>query len=183
MSALEDLIKQIQADYPDKSPSLPPVDKWNPPLSGDMDLVIRRNGDWVHEGTVIARHELVRLFSSILKKEGDDYFLVTPVEKWRIQVEDVPFHVTTLEVVEKEGLQVLIFTTSTGDRVIAGPDNPLRVETSESGEPSPYILVRNGMEGLISRPVYYELAELAVTESEEKAAHGVYSLGEFYPLQ
>ncbi len=106
------------------------------------------------------------------------------MEKWRLQVDDVPFLVTRVERVESEGQPVLVFYTSVGDRVIAGPDNPLRVVVDESGEPRPYLLIRGGMEGLLARPVFYRLADFAeLGPGEKKAVHGVYSLGEFFPLE
>jgi len=187
MSSFDEFIQTLQKDIDNGANKLPPVQKWNPELSGDMDLVIQRNGEWIHEGSPIQRHALVKLFSSILKKEGDEYFLVTPVEKWRIQVEDVPFQVTSVEVKKEAARQALVFSTSVGDTVIAGPEHPLRVVTSASGEPAPYLMIRQGMEGLIARSVFYELADIAeletAAEDKKKAVPGVYSLGEFYPLQ
>lgn len=187
MTSFDDFIESLQKNIDNGVQRLPPVEKWHPDLSGDMDILIKRNGDWVHEGTVIQRHTLVKLFSSILKKEGDEYFLVTPVEKWRIQVEDVPFQVTSVEVKKEAARQALVFSTSVGDTVIAGPEHPLRVVTSASGEPAPYLMIRQGMEGLIARSVFYELADIAeletAAEDKKKAVPGVYSLGEFYPLQ
>lgn len=182
---LESLFADVIANQADESPKLPPVDKWNPPLSGDIDIRIARDGQWYHEGDLIQRQGLIGVFSSILKREGDDYFLVTPVEKWRIRVDDVPFHIVSLEVLEREGQQALAFKTATGEHFVAGQQHPLRVEIDrESAEPSPYVMVRNGMEGLISRPVFYQLAELAsVGENTEKAVHGVYSLGCFFALE
>lgn len=164
---------------------LPPVDKWNPPLSGALDIRIARSGEWFHEGDLIRREALVKLFSGILKREGDNYFLVSPVEKWQIQVEDVPFHVVGVESVLRDGQQALLFHTATGDQVVAGAGHPIRVDVNPvSGEPSPYLLIRNNMEGLISRPVFYQLAQLAtVAENKEKAVHGVYSLGCFFALE
>lgn len=191
MTSFDDFIQTLQKDIDNGVNKLPPVQKWNPELSGDMDMLIQRSGEWIHEGSPIQRHALVKLFSSILKKEGDEYFLVTPVEKWRIQVEDVPFQVTAVDVKKEGERQALVFTTSVDDTVIAGPEHPIRVAFSGNGEPSPYLLIRNGMEGLISRSVFYELAEIAEFEEtiqqeigdEKKAVPGVYSLGEFYPLQ
>ncbi|KJS08334.1 MAG: hypothetical protein VR73_05785 [Gammaproteobacteria bacterium BRH_c0] len=182
---LETLFADVLASHEGGNSKLPPVEKWNPELSGDIDIRIARSGEWYHEGDLIRREALVRVFSSILKREGDDYFLVTPVEKWRIRVDDVPFQIVSLEVLEREQQQALVFTTSTGDQVVAGPRHPLRVEIdTATGEPSPYVLVRNGMEGLIARPVFYQLAELATRgEDEKKAVHGVYSLGCFFALE
>lgn len=163
---------------------LPPVDTWNPPLSGDIDIVIERNGDWIHEGSRIKREPLVRLFANILKREGDDYFLVTPVEKWRIQVCDVPFAVIVLDVQHSGAEQALVFTARTGEQVVAGPGNPLRVAVDPvTGEPSPYLLIRKNLEGLIQRSVYYELVEMAETRiNNGKKIYGVTSLGKFFAL-
>lgn len=173
-----------------KSPAgLPPVESWNPPLSGDIDIVITRDGVWHHEGSPIKRQPLVKLFSSILKREGDDYFLVTPVEKWRMQVEDVPFLVVAMECSSDgvNGEQVLSFTTNVNDRVCVGPDNPIRVEVNpETGEPSPYVLIRRSLEGRISRSVYYRLAELAKPIPDGEGcteSYGVSSCGVSFELK
>ena len=179
---LDDICAEAEAAA-ETSTKLPPVELWDPPLSGDIDIRITRNGDWYHEGGLIKRQPLVKLFSSILKREGDDYFLVTPVEKWRIQVEDVPFTVIALERSEDANGQVLRFTTNVEDSVVAGPDNPVRVEADRnSGEPSPYLLIRRNLEGRISRPVYYELVELAEPGPVD-AAYGVSSQGGFFELK
>lgn len=184
MKDLDQLFADISLEISQSNPKLPPTDSWNPPLSGDIDIYIARNGEWFHEGGLIGRQSLVKIFSSILKKEGDDYFLVTPVEKWRIRVEDAPFSIVSLDVVNREDIQLLVFQTSVGDRVVAGPENPLRVANSSSGDLTPYLHVRKGMEGMLSRPVFYRLAELAVSgPDKEKAVQGVYSLGVFFPLE
>ncbi|MCK9469110.1 MAG: DUF1285 domain-containing protein [Porticoccaceae bacterium] len=163
--------------------SLPPVERWNPPLSGDIDIRIDREGHWHHEGDLIEREALVKLFSRILKREGDEHFLVTPVEKWRIAVDVAPFFVTGLEVLEREGHQALVFTTATGDQVVAGPDHPLSVSDSDTGEPQPLLVIRGGMAGLLSRPVFYQLADLVQPgPDDQQQAQGVYSLGQFFPL-
>lgn len=165
---------------------LPPVESWHPPLSGDMPLLIRRDGQWLHEGAVIEREALVRLFACILKREGDEYFLVTPVEKWRIQVEDVPFQVTSLEVLAQgTPEQALVFTTNTGDKIVASADSPLRViSDSDSGEPSPYLRIRRNLEGKLTRAVFYQLAALAKPGgmANEKRL-GVISRGVFFALE
>lgn len=137
---------------------LPPVHLWNPAHSGQIDIVIRKDGVWMHEGAVISREALVRLFSTILRKDPDGYWLVTPVEKLKIVVEDAPFVAIR---VDREG-EGLTFTTNLGDTVTAGPDHPIRVEIDpQTGEPRPYVHVRADLEALITRPVFYELAELA----------------------
>lgn len=172
---IDELKVQLDA-FPENK--LPPVENWNPSLSGEIDIVIKRDGRWFHEGGEIKRHKLVRLFSTILKKEGDDYFLVTPVEKWKISVEDVPFQVVALQVAEKDNQQALLFTTSTEDRVVLSAQHPLRVDVDpQTGEPSPYILVRNGMEGRLNRNTYYQLVEMAMPDSTNPSEYVVTSCG------
>lgn len=164
---------------------LPPVDHWNPPLLGDMDLRIARNGTWHHEGAPIHRERLVRLFASILRQDEDgQYYLVTPVEKWRIRVDDAPFLAIRLDVTGMGANQNLTFTTNVGDLTIAGPEHPLTVEYhTPGGEPSPYVHVRGRLRALLSRAVFVELAEL-VEEQEIASDHfyGVWSQGQFFSL-
>jgi hypothetical protein len=137
---------------------LPPVHLWNPAHVGDIDIVIRLNGEWLHEGAVIGRPALVRLFSTVLRRDPDGICLVTPVEKLRIVVEDAPFVAVA---VERRG-EALTFTTNVGDEVTAGAEHPIRVVTDPTtGEPRPYIHVRAGLDALIARPVFYELVEMA----------------------
>ena len=141
---------------------LPPVDKWNPPFCGDMDLKILRDGRWMYMGTEIKRPAMVRLFSTILRLDSDgEYYLVTPVEKVRIQVEDTPFLIVSMDKLKKENKTSLIFYTSLQDEIILTKKNPISIEVNDKNEPSPYILVRNNLRGLISRSVYYELIEYA----------------------
>jgi len=135
---------------------LPPVHLWNPPNCGEIDIRIRRDGVWVHEGTPIGRPALVRLFSTVLRRDPDGFHLVTPAEKLKISVEDAPFTAIGLE--QADG--VLRFVTNVGDIVEAGPDHAIRVRQGEAGEPRPYVHVRAGLEALILRPVFYELVEL-----------------------
>ena len=157
---------------------LPPVHLWNPPLSGEMDMVIRRDGSWVHEGRVIERAPLVRLFSTILRRDGDDYVLVTPVEKWRIRVEDAPFVAVD---VDRQG-DAVVFTTKVDSHVAAGPDNPVRLEHG-GAEPSPYVHVRGGMEARLDRKTYYRMVALGETRSHEgEEWFGLASNGAFFPL-
>ena len=143
---------------------LPPVHLWNPAHCGEIDIVIKTNGVWFHDGTPIGREALVRLFSTVLRRDPDGFHLVTPVEKLKITVEDAPFVAVRMDrTVDAEGGQVLRFTTNVGDEVDAGPLNPIRVEMDgATGEPRPYVHVRRGLEALIARPVFYELAELAI---------------------
>ena len=184
---LQNLFDDILNKQDTSANKLPPVDKWNPPLSGDMDLVIKRDGTWLHDGSTFKRTALVDLFSRVLKREGDEYFLVTPVEKWRISVEDVPFHVNKVEKIVRDGISALRFTTTTGDEVVAGKNNPLRVVIhSETQEPSPYLLIRNNLEGLINRAVFYELVTLALDDAQDinepASSLVISSLGESFKL-
>jgi hypothetical protein len=163
---------------------LPPVHLWNPPFCGDIDIRIACNGNWFHEGSLIRRAPLVCLLSSILKKENEEYFLVTPVEKMRIQVEDAPFLVIALQAQIKDGQSQIVFRTLTDDTVPLDVDHPLRVQTDPvSGEPRPYVQIRGGMEGLIHRPVFYDLVERAEECTLNNALHMVVrSYGEVFDL-
>ncbi len=157
----EALIESIDAASKNGAP---PVHLWNPPVSGEIDIRIARDGTWYHEGSPINRPALVRLFASILKFENGTYFLVTPVEKVKLQVEDAPFVAVDFEF--KDG--VLEFETNVGDFVRAGAENPIRVATNpETGQPSPYIHVRRGLEALIDRKSFYRLAEIGEIEEEQ----------------
>lgn len=163
---------------------LPPVEKWNPAHCGDIDIRIARDGTWYHEGSPIGRKELVRLFSTILRKDPDGYVLVTPGEKMRIVVEDAPFLAVLAEVSGAGRDQMLTFTTNVGDETVAGPDNPIRVEADpKTGEPAPYVHVRKGLEARIARAVFYQLADLGVPgEGADEGYLGVWSGGCFFRL-
>ena len=155
---------------------LPPVHLWNPAHCGDIDIRILKGGVWLHEGRPIHREALVRLFSTVLRKDSDGYVLVTPVEKLRITVEDAPFIAVR---VDRAG-EALRFLTNVGDTVEAGPDNPLRVATDPAtGEPAPYVHVRRGLEARLTRPVFYELAEMAQVRDGQL---GVSSNGVWFAL-
>ncbi|EPX81667.1 DUF1285 domain-containing protein [Litoreibacter arenae] len=158
---------------------LPPVDKWNPPFCGDLDMRIARDGTWFYLGTPIGRAGLVKLFSSIIRKDGDDYFLVTPVEKVGITVEDAPFVALDFDAVGEGEDQKLRFETHVGDRFTAGPEHPIRVTYDDDGEPSPYVLVRRNLEALIDRKSFYRLVDLGV---HRDGWFGVWSDGEFFPI-
>ena len=158
----------------------PPVHLWNPPFCGDLDMRITRDGTWFYLGTPIGRHELVKLFSSIIRKDGEDYFLVTPVEKVGIKVDDAPFVAVDFNTVEG-GLE---FLTNVGDKAIAGPEHPIRVvRDPATGEPSPYVLIRRNLEALIDRKSFYRLVELGETETfDGEDWFGIRSGGEFFPI-
>jgi hypothetical protein len=159
-----------------------PVEQWDPPLSGDMDLCIKANGEWYHEGRLITRQSLVKLFASILKKEGEDYFLVSPVEKWRITVEDTPFLVVAaeLEAQNASGQPAIRFKTMTDDVFFLDDAHPLRMVQKEKKVQRPYVHVRQGMDALIHRNIFYALAEIAV---QHQKISGIWSSGIFFPLE
>ncbi|HET8749219.1 MAG TPA: DUF1285 domain-containing protein [Sphingomicrobium sp.] len=158
----------------------PPVERWNPERCGHSGMRIARDGTWYHEGQPIRRPAMVRLFSTVLRREPDgSHVLVTPVEKLTIDVESTAFRAVEM-LSEGEGLDRRIaFRLDSGDAVMLGPDNPLRIVETEHG-PSPRISVRHGLEAELARPVYYELAELALAEDEQRP--GVWSTGAFFPL-
>ena len=155
---------------------LPPVHLWNPAHCGDIDIVIRADGVWMHENSPIGRAELVRLFSTVLRLDPDGYHLVTPVEKLKIRVEDLPFRAETMR---RDGAD-LVFTTDVGDEVRAGVDNPITVDTDpQTGEPAPRLHVRRGLEARIARTVFYDLVEMAeVQDGRLTVASG----GQTFPL-
>lgn len=173
-----------QAKAASKGKGLPPVHLWNPPDCGDLDMRIARDGTWFYLGTPIGRKELVRLFSTILRKDGERYVLVTPVEKVGIQVDDAPFVAVDFEVSGEGRDQVLTFQTNVGDHTTAGPDAPIRVERDpETGEPSPYVLVRSNLEALIDRKSFYRLVEIGTHhEVDGENWFGLWSGGMFFPI-
>ncbi|MGI8841961.1 MAG: DUF1285 domain-containing protein [Caulobacteraceae bacterium] len=160
--------------------ALPPVHLWNPAQCGAIDIVIKKSGLWLHEGTPIGREALVRLFSTVLRKDPDGFVLVTPAEKLAITVEDAPFVVVR---VDKVG-GTLRFLTNVGDIVEAGPGNAIRVTVDPvRGEPRPYVHVRAGLEALIARPVFYDLAEMArERNTPEGPTPCVISNGAWFPI-
>jgi hypothetical protein len=161
--ALSQLIAAARAAADAEPRALPPVHLWNPPNCGEIDIRIRPDGIWLHEGSPIGRPQLVRLFASVLRRDPDGFYLVTPVEKLKITVEDAPF---TAIAVEREG-EDLVFTTNVGERVRAGAQNRLRVETdARTGEPRPYLHVRAGLEALVVRSVFYDLVSMGAPEGD-----------------
>lgn len=159
---------------------LPPVDEWDPPDCGHSGMRIARDGTWYHEGRPIRRPAMVRLFSTVLRREADGtHVLVTPVEKLVIDVEATAFRAIAMES-EGQGRERRIgLTLDSGDALILGPEHPLRLVQGDKG-PSPRVLVRHGLEAELERPVYYELAEIAIGEGGEPP--GVWSGGAFFPL-
>ena len=160
---------------------LPPVDRWNPSHCGDSEMRIARDGTWFHQGSPIGRPAMVRLFSTILRREPEGgYVLVTPVEKLDIAVDDAPFTAVEMKAEGTGSDTRLAFRLNTGDLVTAGPAHPLRFAEAEDG-PRPYLNVRAGLEALVARALYYELADMALANGSEPA--GVWSDGAFFPLQ
>ncbi len=158
----------------------PPVHLWNPPFCGNLDIRIARDGTWFYLGTPIGRPGLVKLFSSILKLEGGKFFLVTPVEKVGIRVDDAPFVAVDFEVADEGAAQSITFTTQVEDVVTAGPAHPIRVvRDPETGEPSPYVEVRAGLEALIDRKSFYRLVEIG---THHEGWFGLWSGGQFFPV-
>jgi uncharacterized protein len=182
--SLEETLKAIMPDGK-LSAKLPPVESWNPQHCGDIDMRIRADGSWWHEGGRMGRERMVKMFSRILRKDADGVtYLVTPYEKVIVHVEDAPFIAVRVDQAGTPGReQALAFLTNVGDVAVAGADLPIRVETdAETGEPSPYVLVRGRLEAKLARPVFYELADMAVPAPDGSAMLGVWSQGVFFPI-
>jgi hypothetical protein len=159
----------FQSQISSQNAALPPVDKWDPDFCGDIDIQIKHDGSWFYMGTPIGRKPLVKLFASVLKREDDLYFLVTPVEKVGIQVEDVPFIITEWQ---KQGSK-LTLTTNTGQDLIVSSENPIQIfADKKTGALLPYALVRRNLWARLHQNVFYQLAELAVDHGEEQELEG-----------
>ncbi len=170
------LLSQLNQSDSDSCKGLPPVEQWDPDFCGDMELVIKRDGNWYYQGTPIGRKRLVKLFSTVIKKEGDDYYLVTPVEKLGIQVEDKPFIVIRMTQQHTDEGVVLEFEDNCDNKIWLTDPAQFWVEIDkETEEPSPYVNVRKNLSALVHRNIFYELVEL----SEEKVVNGAKHLG-FY---
>ena len=164
--------------------SLPPIEKWNPPFCGDIDMTISKSGKWYYMGSEIKRPAMVKLFSGILRLESDNsYYLVTPVEKVRIQVEDAPFVAEAITKEQSEGMNTVTFRTNLNDEIVLSKENPLSIEIKKNDEPSPYITVRNNLRALISRSVFYELVDLAETIPIDGVSYlAIKSQGEIFKI-
>ena len=162
-----------------------PVNDWDPSHVADIDLRISRDGTWYYEGSPIHRLRLVKLFASVMRRDDDDYYLVTPVEKLRIQVDHVPFIAVEMDQEGGGASQRLLFRTNVDDVVEASLRHPIRIVIDAStGEPSPYILIRDRLEALISRPVFYQMADLALVGNDASSnKFGVWSCGYFFALE
>lgn len=178
------LITRAAGDTNNKA-GLPPVDRWNPPFCGDLDMEIRSDGTWFYMGTPIGRQPLVRLFSTVLRKDDDGKtYLVTPVEKVGIRVQDAPFVAVEMAVSGQREGQQLTFRTNVGDVIEAGPEHALRfVIQGENSELKPYLHVRGNLEALVSRPVMYDLVELGEHETIDGVSmFSVRSGGMLFPV-
>jgi hypothetical protein len=159
----------FQQQISSQNAALPPVDKWNPDFCGDIDIQIKHDGTWFYMGTPIGRQALVKLFASVLKREDEHYFLVTPVEKVGIQVEDVPFLITQWQIENGN----LALTTNTGHDLIVSSENPIQIfADKKTGATLPYALVRRNLWARLHQNVFYQLAELAVEHGEEQEIDG-----------
>lgn len=177
-------LEQILADIRMNETSMAARQDWDPGYQGEIDIRIAADGSWYHQGRRFQRESLVKLFAGILRREQDEYFLVTPAEKLRIEVEDAPFVANLVEHIGEGDRQAIVFTTNIGERVVVDAEHPLRVEVdAASGEPRPYVMLHAGLEALISRRAFFDLANLA----EERVRDGkrylyVTSLGTTYEL-
>ena len=172
--------QQARGNPRDSAPAAGSGQPRSPHGCGDFGIRIARDGTWFHDGSPIGRLALVKLFASVLRREGDSYWLVTPVERGRILVEDAPFVAVALAASGEGRAQSLAFRTNIEEEIVVGPDHPIRIAVDPArGEPRPYILVRQGLEALIARPVYYQLVDLG---GEEEGRYGVWSGGRFFPL-
>lgn len=177
-------LEAITASLPREKGGLPPVEQWNPPFCGDIDMKIAADGTWFYQKTPIGRPALVKLFASILKREGERYFLVTPVEKVGIVIEDAPFLAVEMTVDRDTLGQRLRFRTNVDDLVEAGPGHALRFEPEpETGGLKPYLHVRRDLWAKVTRALFYDLVELGEERDiGGKAMFGVASNGEFFPM-
>ena len=176
-------LEAITAALPrDKGP--PPVERWNPPFCGDIDMRIAADGVWFYQKTPIGRPALVKLFASVLKKEGDKYFLVTPVEKVGLKVDDVPFLAVEMSAGgDDQGRQMLTFRTNVDDSVTAGPGHALRFEPEVTGGLRPYLHVRRDLWAKVTRAVFYDLVALGEERvADGRRMFGIASAGAFFPM-
>ena len=177
-------LEAIAAGLPRENRGLPPVERWNPPFCGDIDMRIAADGTWFYQGTPIGRPALVKLFASVLKREGDKYFLVTPVEKVGIVVEDAPFLAVEMKASAGDLGRVLQFRTNVDDWVPAGSGHALRFEPQPAnGGLKPYLHVRRELWAKVTRALFYDLVALGEERDVDgKAMFGVLSQGEFFAM-
>ena len=177
-------LQQILAEIKSSEDSSAARKRWNPNQQGQIDIRIATDGSWYHDGRKFQRPALVKLFAGVLRREDSGYYLVTPVEKLRIEVEDAPFTANLVERIDDNGDQAIVFTTNVGDRIVLDPNHALRIEIDDqTGEPRPYVHVRDGLEALIGRGAFYDLINLAdERERDGKTCLVVTSLGREFEL-
>lgn len=178
-------LKALMSRADGKDRSIPPVEKWNPPFCGDLDIRIARDGTWFYLGSPIGRQPLVKLFASVLRRDADGkHYLVTPVEKIGITVDDAPFLAVEMAAAEAGQQQELTLRTNLGELVEVDAEHPLRFEKeTDSGGLKPYVLVRGRLEALFTRALMYQLAELIVErETPSGTETGIWSGGCFFPI-
>lgn len=181
----QSLLKNLPDSVLEAAREPAPVHLWDPDFTGELDMHIARDGTWYHEGGPITRLALAQLFSGILRLEDDGrYYLITPVEKWAIRVDDVPFVAVRMDVQGQGSAQQLRLFTSLEHELVVDAQHPITVTLdAETGEPSPYVLLRDNLQALIHRNVFYQLAELAEEQQVAGQARlGVWSGGEFFPI-
>ena len=180
MSELDRLLADIESGKAERRARR----AWNPARQGRIDIRIAADGSWYHEGRRFQRPALVRLFAGVLRRENEAYYLVTPAEKLRIEVDDAPFVATLVDTVEDGEQRAIVFTTNVGERVVLDPEHALRIETDAvSGEPRPYLKLGDGLEALIGRGAFYDLCNLAETrERDGRTLLTVSSLGHEFEL-
>ena len=176
--SLEKLFADLIEQTSQHSKKPPPVHLWDPEKTGDMDLRIDREGRWLHESIEIKKPAIVKLLASLLKVEGRDYYLVSPTEKWQIQVDIAPLYIVNAERIIREGVQVISLSTSTDDHILLDMDHPLSMQQF-NGVDMPIVTVRNNLKGLVSRAVFYQLVEWGISRSklDGKCEHIIESLG------
>jgi uncharacterized protein len=177
-TGLDSLMRQLAAQ------KHPPVESWDPPFCGDIDMRIAADGSWYYMGTPIGRPALVKLFASVLRRDSDGaYFLVTPVEKVGIKVDDAPFIAVAVECEGQGSSRKMMFRTNVEDVVLASNDNALVVKIDPVTQaPRPYVHVRRGLNALVARSVFYELADIALSEHIDGMQLGLWSAGAFFPF-
>jgi uncharacterized protein len=164
-----------------KTGGLPPVHLWNPPFCGDIDMRIAGDGTWFYMNSPIGRKPLYALFSRVLRRDDDQYYLVTPVEKCGIKVDDAPFVAVRMRVTGAGRDQVIAFETNVDDHVVVSSEHRLRfVDEADTEGLKPYVLVRANLEALVSRALFYDLVALGVVEDDW---FGVWSSGAFFPMK
>ena len=175
LTTAENLAKAVSKA---KKRGLPPVHKWNPPFQGKIDMRITRQGTWLYNGTPINRPAMVKLFSTILRRDGDRYYLVTPVEKVEIDVDDAPFAAIDFEAAGEGRDQIVMFETNVGDKVMAGSGHPIRLRIGENDKAAiPYILIRDNLEAIVDRKSYFRLIDICMVHGDW---FGLWSDGMFF---